>query len=75
MIWKLGLVGIAVGVLLGVQPVPAQTPAVHGRPNILFLVSDDLRPEQGCYGNTVALSRVKSGGLVVLAVDFGVKNG
>ena len=26
------------------------------RPNILFLVSDDLRPELGCYGNTVIKS-------------------
>ena len=23
------------------------------KPNVLFLVSDDLRPELGCYGNTV----------------------
>lgn len=27
-----------------------------GRPNVLFLVSDDLRPELGCYGNTVIQS-------------------
>jgi len=30
--------------------------AVRARPNILFLVSDDLRPELGCYGNTVVQS-------------------
>ncbi len=23
------------------------------RPNILFIIVDDLRPELGCYGNTV----------------------
>ena len=26
------------------------------KPNILFLVSDDLRPELGCYGNTIIKS-------------------
>ena len=30
---------------------PAQRP-----PNVLFLVSDDLRPELGCYGNSVIKS-------------------
>ncbi|WP_309720097.1 sulfatase [Armatimonas sp.] len=53
MIWKLGL---TTALLLAVQSVQAQAPAVQGKPNVLFLVSDDLRPELGCYGNTIIKS-------------------
>jgi iduronate 2-sulfatase len=38
------------------------------RPNVLFIAVDDLRPEMGCYGNTVIktpnLDRLAAGGLV-----------
>jgi len=33
-----------------------KTPEVHQPPNILFLAIDDLRPELGCYGSSVAIS-------------------
>lgn len=35
--------------------VAADAPAQRS-PNVLFLVSDDLRPELGCYGNSVIKS-------------------
>ena len=34
----------------------AENPMQTARPNVLFLVSDDLRPELGCYGNTIIQS-------------------
>ena len=39
-------------------PVSAQTPAtaLQERPNILFIVIDDLRPALGCYGDPLAKS-------------------
>ena len=37
-------------------PFAALRAAEPARPNVLFLVSDDLRPELGCYGNTVIKS-------------------
>lgn len=36
--------------LVSLHAADAPKPA---KPNILFLVSDDLRPELGCYGNTI----------------------
>ena len=33
--------------------VSADDPQPNQRPNVLFVVSDDLRPELGCYGNDV----------------------
>src|SRR3954462_9156210 len=39
--------------LLALSALPAAAPADGGttRPNVLFLISDDLRNELGCYGN------------------------
>jgi iduronate 2-sulfatase len=31
---------------------------VTGRPNVLFIAIDDLRPELGCYGSPIAKSPV-----------------
>ncbi len=35
--------------LVGLGGVPRSR--AEGRPNVLFLMVDDLRPELGCYGN------------------------
>lgn len=39
-----------------------------GRLNVLFLISDDLRPELGCYGNSIiqtpSIDRLAAGGMV-----------
>ncbi|MEP4078402.1 sulfatase [Haloferula sp.] len=42
--------------LLALPCVSTQAADQTARPNVLFLVSDDLRPELGCYGNTVIKS-------------------
>ncbi len=42
---------IAVGWLLGAAEQPSL--AAEKRPNVLFIVVDDLRPELGCYGSSV----------------------
>ncbi len=46
----------------------AESPAGGKRPNVLFFVSDDLRPELGCYGNDIIQSpnidRLASRGIV-----------
>lgn len=46
---------ILVATCVAVHSVAADGPAKQ-RPNVLFLVSDDLRPELGCYGNSVIKS-------------------
>lgn len=46
----------------------AQTPARAGRPNVLFITCDDLRPQLGCYGatdiKTPNIDRLASGGVL-----------
>lgn len=66
--FRSGAVALLAGLFLAVGMIPAgsaaqvaATAAAAGgggkRPlNVLFLVSDDLRPELGCYGNTVVKS-------------------
>ncbi|MFC7337866.1 sulfatase [Haloferula chungangensis] len=44
---------IAALIIPGISPVAAED---LNRPNVLFLVSDDLRPDLGCYGNAVVKS-------------------
>ncbi len=41
---------------LGVLLVQSSFSASENRPNVLFIAVDDLRPELGCYGNTVVKS-------------------
>lgn len=66
--WK-SLVGVAFAFFSAV-PAIAQDAAgsVKPRPNVLFIAVDDLRPELGCYGNTVIKSpnidRIAAKGLV-----------
>src|ERR1041384_1396060 len=36
--------------------IPAALFAADAKPNVLFFAVDDLRPELGCYGNTVIKS-------------------
>ncbi|MCD6338395.1 MAG: sulfatase [Verrucomicrobia bacterium] len=46
------LIILANALLLAVG-LPGAQSAEPARPNVLFLVSDDLRPELGCYGNPI----------------------
>jgi arylsulfatase A-like enzyme len=60
------LSSLAICLLLCVAAVAADGPAT--RPNILFISVDDLRPEIGCYGNTVIktpnIDRIAARGIV-----------
>ncbi len=51
------LVALAIA-LMGVSAAAlhAADSAKPNRPNVLFIASDDLRPELGCYGNTIVRS-------------------
>lgn len=61
-----------VGVCLLTTAIPrlpaAETNAKAVRPNVLFIAVDDLRPELGCYGNTIVhspnIDRLASRGIV-----------
>ena len=46
---------LAACLLASAAPAPAAQPQ-SSRPNILFIVVDDLRPELGCYGNPIIKS-------------------
>ncbi|MCX6366737.1 MAG: sulfatase-like hydrolase/transferase [Armatimonadetes bacterium] len=50
----LSLLGGVASLFVLSAPVLAQAPKEH--PNVLFIAVDDLRPELGCYGNTVIKS-------------------
>ena len=43
-------------ILLLFLPATSNTNQAADRPNILFIAVDDLRPELGCYGTTIAIS-------------------
>jgi len=49
---------LTVGLILlgGLIPRPASAQETLERPNVLFIAIDDLRPELGCYGDTVVKS-------------------
>mgnify|MGYP001816295182 CR=1 FL=1 len=47
-----GFVGLVVAVGLACCLSSCGAEEVDERPNILFVIVDDLRPELGCYGNT-----------------------
>lgn len=46
----------SVAALLLFASFAAAAPSTNSRPNVLFIVVDDLRPELGCYGNTTIKS-------------------
>ncbi|KAA1259073.1 Arylsulfatase [Rubripirellula obstinata] len=48
------LIGLAISWVL--TPYPAAASENAKRPNVLFIAIDDLRPELGCYGDTVVKS-------------------
>lgn len=50
----LGAVGATTPVLAKVAVEPAAATARAGKPNVLFILLDDLRPDIGVYGNPVA---------------------
>lgn len=59
---------VLVGVGSFTQVLYAENGAISSRPNVLFIAIDDLRPELGCDGNTVAKSpnidRIAKNGMV-----------
>lgn len=46
----LGVASFAAALACGVAPAFGEEPAKKGRPNVLFIAVDDLRPEFGAYG-------------------------
>ncbi|WP_395095006.1 sulfatase-like hydrolase/transferase [Armatimonas sp.] len=60
----------AFALTLGTLTEPARAQAPPTKPNVLFIAVDDLRPELGCYGNTVIKSpnidRLAKSGMVFL---------
>src|SRR5262245_40200591 len=53
---KLGLVLLLGALLFGVSPVARETPIAAPRPNVLFIVMDDLRTTLGSYGDATAIT-------------------
>ena len=47
---------LLLSLVFGAFAAPGAALPSAGKPNVLFLVADDLRPELGCYGNTVVKS-------------------
>lgn len=47
-------VRVALSLLAAVAVAGAASPTRREKLNVLFLISDDLRPELGCYGSTIA---------------------
>lgn len=48
--WGVSRLALLAGFLVALANLSASRASAPGRPNVLFLVSDDLRPEMGCYG-------------------------
>ncbi|HEY6403275.1 MAG TPA: sulfatase-like hydrolase/transferase [Blastocatellia bacterium] len=53
---KLGLLFLFCSLLLGVSPVARKAPIAASRPNVLFIVMDDLRTTLGSYGDATAIT-------------------
>src|SRR5687768_14238276 len=65
---RLRLVFLGVLVPAGLLAAASAGDSSKPRPNVLFIAVDDLRPELGCYGNTIIktpnLDRLAARGLV-----------
>ena len=64
-----GLLGLALSISLPLLAGAAsQTTSSPSKPNVLFFAVDDLRPELGCYGNTIIkcpnIERIARSGVV-----------
>lgn len=61
---------VHVGLSLGAMNTALRADETKKRPNVLFLAVDDLRPEIGCYGNTIVktpnIDRLAARGIVCL---------
>ncbi|MCG7851994.1 MAG: sulfatase-like hydrolase/transferase, partial [Methanosarcinaceae archaeon] len=48
---KITSAGLFGAMLAGCQTLEPNVVSILNRPNVLFVIVDDLRPELGCYGN------------------------
>ena len=48
---KITSAGLFGAMLAGCQTLEPNVVSIPNRPNVLFVIVDDLRPELGCYGN------------------------